>query len=328
MRPEGVVLPTPAFSQALSLSHSGEKLGVQELILEFAVERFSKVALPRVSRIDASRGGAVVLAPAPESMGDELGAVVRPDELWCRVEAGEVLQQRHHVIGLAAPTHSDGQAKAAALVDHLQELEPAAISRGVELEVHGPDLVGMLGPMTPHRAVRGSCPLLLSRVGTLETFLPPEPVHPLVVHQPALSPQQAVGHQPVPADVLGRDLPEATPELGLLDLDNLAAMGLGTAVLATTPQANRSENRNRVRKASTTLRSLSGLRSFPRHTGKEMAGKGPEPARDSRQPLPGGPRRCRPRRRLLIRPGSRLIRGQPFLGGGRKAGIRAPGRPQ
>lgn len=56
MRPEGVVLPTPAFSQALSLSHSGEKLGVQELILEFAVERFSKVALQRVSRIDASRG--------------------------------------------------------------------------------------------------------------------------------------------------------------------------------------------------------------------------------------------------------------------------------
>jgi hypothetical protein len=42
------------------------------------------------------------------------------------------------------------QAEAAVLVDHIQELESAAISCGVELEVHGPHLVGMLGTVTPH----------------------------------------------------------------------------------------------------------------------------------------------------------------------------------
>jgi len=36
------------------------------------------------------------------------------------------------------------------LVDHVQELESAAISCGVELEIHGPHLVRMLGTVTPH----------------------------------------------------------------------------------------------------------------------------------------------------------------------------------
>jgi hypothetical protein len=36
------------------------------------------------------------------------------------------------------------------LVDHVQELEPAAVGRGVELEVHGPHLVGMLSPVASH----------------------------------------------------------------------------------------------------------------------------------------------------------------------------------
>jgi hypothetical protein len=34
------------------------------------------------------------------------------------------------------------------LVDHVQELQSAAIGGGIELKVHGPHLVGMLGPVT------------------------------------------------------------------------------------------------------------------------------------------------------------------------------------
>jgi hypothetical protein len=36
------------------------------------------------------------------------------------------------------------------LVDHVEELEPPTIGSGVELEIHGPHLVGMLGLVTPH----------------------------------------------------------------------------------------------------------------------------------------------------------------------------------
>jgi hypothetical protein len=60
-------------------------------------------------------------------------------------------------------------------------------------------------------------------------------MYPLVVHQPALPAQQATSHAPAPADVLGNDLAETPPELGLLQVDDLATMALGTAVLAHDP---------------------------------------------------------------------------------------------
>ena len=165
-------------------------------------------------------------------MGDEFGPVVAADERWGWVEAGELLQHRHDVFGLAAPAHPDGQAETAVLVDHVEELEPPAIGRGVELEVHRPDLVRVLSLVTSHRAVSRSCPLLLAGGGPLEALLAPEPVHPLVVYRPAFSPQQAVGHAPAPADVLSCDLAETMPQLGLLKIDDLADMALAAAVLA------------------------------------------------------------------------------------------------
>ncbi len=77
--------------------------------------------------------------------------------------------------------------------------------RGIELKIHGPDLVEMFGPMSmsPHRAAVGPCPLALSGSGPLQAFLPP---------------QQAVGHEAAPADVLNGNLPETISEHGLLQL--------------------------------------------------------------------------------------------------------------
>jgi hypothetical protein len=93
----------------------------------------------------------------------------------------------------------------------------------------------VLGLVTPHGAVGWTSPLLLVRRGSLETLLPPEAVHPFVVHRPALSPQYAVCHPPTPANVLGCDLPETPPQLGFLDVDNFAGMSLRAAVLAHHP---------------------------------------------------------------------------------------------
>ena len=56
-------------------------------------------------------------------------------------------------------------------------------------------------------------------------------MHPLVIDGPALPPEQAVSHTPAPADVLSGNLPETMAELGLLDVNNLAGMTLGAAVL-------------------------------------------------------------------------------------------------
>jgi hypothetical protein len=53
------------------------------------------------------------------------------------MEAGELLQHRHHSLGLATPSHADRQAVTAEFVDHARKLQPLAIGGGVELEVHG-----------------------------------------------------------------------------------------------------------------------------------------------------------------------------------------------
>jgi len=107
------------------------------------------------------------------------------------------------------------------LIDHVQEFESATVSRGIELEIHGPHLVGMLSSVTPHRAVGRPGLLALPGDGPLQALLSPEPLHPFVVHAPALAPQQAVHHAPAPADVLSCDLAETMTQLSLLDRDDL-----------------------------------------------------------------------------------------------------------
>ena len=76
---------------------------------------------------------------------------------------------------------------------------------------------GGLSPVASHPSVCGACPLSLPGRRPLQALIPPEPLHPFVVHAPALSPQEAVRHPPAPADVLGRDLTETMPQLPLLD---------------------------------------------------------------------------------------------------------------
>ncbi len=83
-------------------------------------------------------------------MGDELRAVVAADKRRCRIEAGQIVQYRYHVLGLAAPTHTNGQAEAAVPVDLVEELEPPSVGGRVELDIHGPGMVRVFGLVAPH----------------------------------------------------------------------------------------------------------------------------------------------------------------------------------
>lgn len=125
------------------------------------------------------------------------------------------------------------------LIDHVQEFESVAVGR--------------------------PCPLALPGDGTLQALLPPEPLHPFVVHAPALSSEEAVGHPPAPANVLSCNLAETMTQLSLLDRDDLGRMTLGAAMLT-------HHTAGQPLKCPATLLQerygsapASGLRSFPSH---------------------------------------------------------------
>jgi hypothetical protein len=51
-----------------------------------------------------------------------------------------------------------------------------------------------------------------------------------MVHRQDLPAEQPVGHPTAQAHVINGDLAETTPQLGLLQVDNLAEMALGAAL--------------------------------------------------------------------------------------------------
>jgi len=182
-------------------------------------------------------------------MGNELGPVVAADECRCGIDADQLLQHGHYVLGLAASAHPDGQAEPAVLVDHVQQLEQPPLYGGVQLEIHRPNLAGVSNRVARHRSISGPGPLLLYGSGPLQALLPAEAVHSLVVRCPGLAPQQAISHATATADVLSGDLAKATPEIGLLDVDNISTMALGVRCRSTIRQAHITQSDNRHRTA-------------------------------------------------------------------------------
>ena len=106
--------------------------------------------------------------------------------------------------------------------DVVQNFQLPAVSRGVELKVHGPQLVRVLGLMTPNGAVHWTSLFLLSVSGPLVTLLLPKVLHSLVVHQLSLLTQRAVRQPPASTDSFCCDLVEPTPQPCFLNVENLA----------------------------------------------------------------------------------------------------------
>lgn len=117
-------------------------------------------------------------------------------------------------------------------IDPLEELESPTNGRGVEAENQRPDLMWMLGLVTPNRPISGPGPLRLTRSWALYPFLTLKPEHPFVDHQPTFSPQQALSHPSAPADALGCDLAEASAQFGLFGIELLPAKAVGSSLLA------------------------------------------------------------------------------------------------
>ncbi len=168
-------------------------------------------------------------------MGHELRLIVHPQVYGRWIQLEQLLDRFDHIHSMAATAHPNRHADTAEFIDHVQELMRAAIHRQVELEVDRPPVVWVFGPQELPGSICGSCTLPLARQGPLQSLLPPELLHPLVVDAPAIQPQPPVDQPAAPAHMAPGHLPDSPPQLLLLDIHHRQWPALGVAVLARQP---------------------------------------------------------------------------------------------
>ena len=120
------------------------------------------------------------------------------------------------------------------LVHDIQQLQPPVISRLVELEVQGPDVVGALGPEQLSAAL-GPAALTFAGSGPAQALGAPQALRALAVERPPLPAQDGMGLLPTPSRMLPGDVAQAPAELVLLVGHRSAGQALGRAVLAGHP---------------------------------------------------------------------------------------------
>ena len=95
------------------------------------------------------------------------------------------------VVGADVPSDLDGETLARELVNHGQQAQLTPVIDPGHHEVVRPHMAAMRRPQADAGPVsEPEAPPLRLAAGHLEPFLAPDPLHPLVVHAPALRPQQ------------------------------------------------------------------------------------------------------------------------------------------
>ena len=195
-----VVLPSPSFCQYLHLLERIKDLPVQQLIPQFPVEALVVAVLPRTARLYVERLDTDSAQPPPNQLCCELRPVVRTQMLGWTVASKEIGENLDNIMGAHPSSDLDRQALPRVLVEHGQQLQRSTVVGARAHEVVGPDMVLVSWPESDARTIiePQSAPFRLPP-GHFEPLLPPDPLHTLVVHLPALDTQQV------------RDLPISVP---------------------------------------------------------------------------------------------------------------------
>ena len=99
----------------------------------------------------------------------------------------QIGQHLEHVVGSDLASHHDRQALPRVLVQHCQQLQRTPVVRPRGHEVVRPDVAPIQRPQPDARSVVEPQPTSLRLpLRDLQPLLPPDPLHPLVVHPPAL----------------------------------------------------------------------------------------------------------------------------------------------
>src|SRR5690606_23907919 len=144
--------------------------------------------LPRTARLDVERTHAAARERAPHRVRNELRSVVGSDELRFTMDAEQIRQQTHDVLGGDASLYQNRMTLARILIDDRQQLQAPTIFRLVHDEIIAPDVV-LVRRALPHGAVVAaaeSAPLPLPSRNT-KSLLAPQTLNSLSIHTPAFA---------------------------------------------------------------------------------------------------------------------------------------------
>ena len=191
MRPDRVVVASPALDDDLGLAQSVEDLAIEQFIAKAGVEALDVAVLPRAARLDVGGLGADSGDPFLHGLGDELRSVVGPDVPGNAAQDEQVGQNVDHIDGFELAGDTDRQAFVGELVDDVEHPIPASIVGAVLDEVVGPDMIAVLRPQPDARSVGQPEPAAFGLLmGDLQPLASPDPLDPLVVDYPARLAQQ------------------------------------------------------------------------------------------------------------------------------------------
>ena len=186
MRPNRVVVASPALDDDLGLAQSVEDLAVEQLIAKASVEALDVAVLPRAAALDVSGLGTDSRDPFLHGLGDELRSVVGSDVSGDAPQDEEVGQNVDHIDRLELAGDTDRQAFMGELVEHVEHPILASIVGAVLDKVVGPDMIAVLRPQPNARSVGQPEPAALGLlVGNLQPLTLPDTLDPLVVDDPA-----------------------------------------------------------------------------------------------------------------------------------------------
>jgi hypothetical protein len=191
VRPDRIVVTSPALDDDLGLAQSIEDLAVEQLITKAGVEALDVAVLPRAAPLDVSGLGTDSRDPFLRSLGDELRSVVGPDVSGNAPQDEEVGQNVDHIDRLELAGDTDRQAFMGELIEHVEHAILASIVGAVLDKVVGPDMIAVLRPQPNARSVGQPEPAALGLLmGNLQPLALPDTLDPLVVDDPACLAQE------------------------------------------------------------------------------------------------------------------------------------------
>src|SRR5262245_27264684 len=146
MRPDRIVMASPALDDDLRLAQSVEDLAAEQLIAKAGVEALDVAVLPGTAPLDKGNFGADSGDPSLDSLGDELRSVVGPDVTGNAAQDEQIGENVDDTDCFELASDTDRQAFVGKLVNDIEHPISASIVGAVLDKVVGSDVIACVRP--------------------------------------------------------------------------------------------------------------------------------------------------------------------------------------